>query len=69
MTDWRPIETAPKTGGGNLLGFEAGPRILLAHSGGGIDIGFWNGRSWDDGDWHDDMGEFTHWAPLPDLPK
>ena len=54
---WRPIETAPKD-----------KTILLHMKGGGIDIGFWNGRSWDDGDYYDDMGEMTHWMPLPETP-
>ncbi len=31
-------------------------------------IGCWNGRSWDDGDFYDDLGDATHWQPLPASP-
>lgn len=59
---WQPIETAPrhKTDGWK--------QQLLLTDGRSIYIGFWNGRSWDDGDFYDDMGEMTHWQPLPELP-
>lgn len=67
--EWRLIETAPKEGRGKgIFTGTRGPEILLAQKGGHITIGFWNGRSWDDGDWHDDMGEFDYWMPLPELP-
>lgn len=68
--EWKPIETAPKTGFKSLWpGKERGPVIMLANKGGCIEIGFWNGRSWDDGDWRDDMGDFDWWAELPKVPE
>ena len=57
---WQPIETAPKDGG----------YILLTNSEErSTQIGFWNGSSWDDGDFYDSMGDFTHWMPLPIAPN
>jgi len=68
MTEWQPIETAPKHGAGKgLFGHERGPELMLT-DGESIYIGFWNGRSWDDGDFYDDIGGVTHWMPLPALP-
>ena len=72
MTDWQPIETAPKTGN-KLSG--AGPLILLASPTGHRAVGYWGtGISGEIG-WinpHDHLpmwyqNEFTHWAPI-DLP-
>jgi hypothetical protein len=55
---WQPIETAPKDG----------TAILLC--GAGVRLGFWNGRSWDDGDFFNDLGDaFTHWMPIPTPPE
>lgn len=68
MSEWQPIETAPKEGAGNgPFGKPAGPAVLLS-DGEGVFIGFWNGRSWDDGDFFDNMSGMTHWMPLPELP-
>lgn len=64
--DWQPIETAPK--GSGRYPSSSAPTLLLT-DGDSIYMGFWNGRSWDDGDFFDDMGKMTHWQPLPDLPK
>lgn len=63
VEEWRPIETAPKDGTRVLLGrFDQSARDTA--------VGFWSGRgTWDDGDFADDMGEFTHWQPLPEPPR
>ena len=57
VPQWQPIETAPKDGTVILLWNDR------------CELAFWNGRSWDDGDFHDDLGHgFTHWQPLPTPP-
>ena len=60
---WQPINTAPMDGSAVLLwpwnGMVAGDARM----------GSWNGYSWDDGDFHDDMGDMTHWMPLPSPPS
>lgn len=67
---WQDISTAPKTGAGRGMysGEERGPEIMLS-DGSSIYIGFWNGHSWDDGDYHDHMTGLTHWMPLPEPPE
>ena len=55
---WQPIETAPKDGSRVMLWID-----------GGSEFGFWNGRSWDDGDFVNDLGAATHWMPLPPPPE
>jgi hypothetical protein len=68
MSEWQPIETAPKDGfGKGIFTGTKGPMVLVT-DGTGPYIAFWNGRSWDDGDYHDDLGEMTHWMPLPEPP-
>lgn len=72
MTDWRPIESAPRDG----------ERIIvakIAESGGIFDIprrsphvwfavtASWNGRYWTDG--LERLVEPTHWIPLPPVQK
>lgn len=64
--DWKPIKTAPKGSGRYPL---SGSPILLLTNGDSIYMGFWNGISWDDGDFHNNMGDMTHWMPLPGLPE
>lgn len=61
MSEWQPIETAPKDG----------TIILLWYKAIGHEMAFWNGKSWDDGDFYDNLGsdaDFTHWMPLPKAP-
>lgn len=55
MSEWQPIETAPRDGT-IILSFDtsAGIPIDLAH--------------WLNGTWRDDGGEPTHWMPLPSPP-
>ncbi len=61
MTDWQPIETAPKDGS-CFLAVWSKPRDPVF----GV---VW----WEDGDWHEYdysrvVGEFSYWAPLPAPP-
>lgn len=68
MSEWQPIETAPKGIEGK---YQSGPRILLADKR-GAKIGFFS-RHKDGvrGSWHTPSGVFepTHWMPLPQPPK
>jgi hypothetical protein len=59
--NWRLINDEAKSGAYVLLwakGWEPGA------------MGMWNSKtqSWDDGDFHHDMGDFTHWMPFPSPP-
>ncbi len=61
MSEWQPIETAPRDG-----------RTILAWGAlTGVWIVFWNQRisSWDDGDYHDNVSQLTHWTRIPEPPK
>lgn len=63
LTQWQPIETAPKDG----------ERILVVWLG-DVDIAFWNieqenWEQWPNGDFVCDTDEITHWMPLPKPPK
>lgn len=60
MTDWQPIESAPKDGTRVLLWIEP-TKIAMPFM-------------WGNGRWHGDdfplnMATATHWMPLPDAPK
>jgi hypothetical protein len=66
---WQPIETVPKEGNGEYLGHKCGPWVLLSDGGSEPVVGFWNGRYFDDGNFHSAMEGFTHWMPLPDPPQ
>jgi len=69
MSDWQDISTAPKDGfGKGMFTGTRGPYVLLS-DGNSTHIGFWNGHSWDDGDYYDDLGAMTHWMPLPEPPQ
>lgn len=68
MSEWRPIEAAPKDGEGILV---TDARVI-----GWTQVVYWDdeattdwGWARDDIDshWHKDM--FTHWMPLPEPPK
>lgn len=62
MSEWRPIETAPKDG-----------TLVLLSIGGEVHIGLftngWGGPDWYD---YDEKGAFmfepTHWMPIPPPP-
>jgi hypothetical protein len=66
---WQPIETAPKDGDGRgVFGGTRGPMIMACDDSGSIYLVFWNGYSWDDGDFHDHIDGLTHFMPLPKPP-
>lgn len=63
MTEWQPIETAPKNGKSILVCEKGRP---------GVDMVSWQGGQ-KRGCWHTEdrlatygHGFFTHWMPLPD---
>jgi hypothetical protein len=69
MSDWQPIETAPKDGAWILLRGESGyvNRPYRAHVGRwvtGRDGGWWEES--EDAYFTDDGDEPTHWMPLPE---
>jgi len=69
MSEWKTIETVPKTGR-QFCGYDCGPMVLLATKGeSSITIGYWNGSAFDDGDYNSYMTGFTHWQPLPEPPQ
>ncbi len=65
MSEWQPIETAPKDGK-RLIGFD--PSLF------GVCLAQWQFGGWhvsedsQDGNGFDDM-PLTHWMPLPEPPK
>lgn len=76
MSDWQPIETAPKDH--EIEGGTFGPTILLASTSGHRAIGYWGkGRRNASYGWvnpHDHLvmdywNAFTHWLPLPQPPE
>jgi len=62
MSEWQPIETAPKRGDISVLVFSEK----------GIEIGRWCGPDQSEPDscetWCDSGGTATHWMPLPEPP-
>ncbi len=80
MSEWQPIETAPKDGTdifgyGLWAGEITGPEQMIKS----VDIIRWNnglsdfpGDEWWEcltGDYYATWLEPTHWMPIPDLPK
>jgi len=62
VTDWQPIETAPKNDGQEILGWDAGNGVQLCN---------WMGYPNGDGAWWvllEFTTEPTHWMPLPAPP-
>lgn len=57
MSEWQDISTAPKDGS----------EILIWN--GQRSVAYWNGDSWDDGDYRDHILGITHWSKLPEPPK
>lgn len=56
---WRKMSTAPK---------DDHTQVLLT-DGVYVYIGYWNGHSWDDGDYRDDLGDMVAWMPLPPITR
>jgi hypothetical protein len=77
MSEWKPIETAPKDGSSILLlGIsEDDTYDDCGHVTGAkkrpIEIGHWNSNSnwWSCGGCWFEPDEVSHWMPLPNLPK
>lgn len=71
MSEWQPIETAPKDGKSVILfdpsrgGFVADQRFIFAHWSG------WGGGIWENTNSGGKLmnGNPTHWMPLPEPPK
>ena len=71
MTEWQPIETAPKDGTRILLA------VLDSYATTEVEIGFWLQRKtkkaksgWRSELYFFDLGlTATHWMPLPEPPK
>jgi hypothetical protein len=69
MSEWQPIETAPRDGTQLLLGIAA-----IDGAGGCVFDGWWEGGGWTNGelDYEDGLMHYphvTHWMPLPSPPK
>ena len=67
MTDWQPIETAPKDETTVLL------YCPESWDTNGVRVGWWNGGAWYAEEWSsnpltDFYGKPTHWHPLPPPP-
>lgn len=78
MTDWQPIETAPRTAKEILLliprGGKGWPtmRAVVGHyaDGGGDEQPRFRGWFYDTGYGYNELDEPTHWAPLdPQIPE
>jgi len=71
MTEWQPIETAPKDGTHILVVSETGISVCK------YSCGNWNGLIDGDticyqeeqDDWYYDVYKPTHWMPLPEPPQ
>jgi hypothetical protein len=68
MTDWQPIETAPKKHGNRVLAFSPYRRnpnqVFIARfhvPGNGKEPGYWIGT--------ENTSQPTHWQPLPSPPS
>lgn len=76
MSEWRSIETAPKTQTINGHEIYPGPTILLASNFHHYAVGYWNMTDDGVGGWHslhdhsviDYWSPLTHWMPLPEPP-
>ena len=62
MSEWQPIETAPK-GAAVLLAYKFGLGSAIGHK---DEAGMWHGH--EGSDWRDGLARFSHWMPLPDPP-
>ena len=74
MSEWQPIETAPKgekkpfPGGKGVREIHVSPRILTFTSAGDLTISYWvpEGERWS---MFSRKTPPTHWMPLPEPPK
>lgn len=67
MTEWQPIETAPRDGTDVLVATDD-HKVFAAHSYGGEWVA--QADSAADGIYLSfDVGELTHWMPLPEPPE
>jgi hypothetical protein len=73
MTEWQPIETAPRDGTSVLLFATQNPHDMVDYKGAQVLSGYWcqldeawcsTGSTWT-GPFYDP----THWMPLPEPPK
>ena len=58
MSDWKPIETAPKDG-----------TNILVYDGKYIRTATWEGDRWNSVDLQEFYYKITYWMPLPEPPK
>jgi hypothetical protein len=58
MSEWQPIETAPRDG----------TRILVSDADGFMIVAFWFADGWDDGDFRSGLTWPQYWMPLPPPP-
>jgi hypothetical protein len=72
MSEWQPIETAPKDGTKILLGYFPDPVYEGASVMRSWEVAFWHGihRKWCGRELLNSEGYFspTHWMPLPEYP-
>lgn len=66
---WQPIETAPKDGTRVLLFTTHIPNDYYNESFIGVQIGRWDCGHMSDGWEFENIGEPTHWMPLPPPPE
>lgn len=72
MTDWQPIETAPKDGT-LILAYERPELPFSPHDRNvpnfpPIDVMWWHGGCWVDG-YEVGLRLPSHWMPIPPIPK
>jgi hypothetical protein len=58
MSEWQPIDTAPRDGS-KVLGCHGDSKYVV--------VVYWRGAGFTDGAWP--LIPLTHWQPLPDPPK
>lgn len=70
IADWKLMSAAPKDGAGRgMFENETRRREIIATNGSSLYLVFWNGHSWDDGDFQDHIDGLTHWDDVPPLPS